>query len=123
MNSNDLYNVFSSLPGLETLTLSSRQPDQTDFVKYAIPGCRRRKIDILYQIRMGYELGEEVVKMLVWQAGLDQATATPPATLPPPALKVSDTLTDSSAVVWVIRGIEHKMLGNLYECVCQEAPG
>ncbi len=63
-------------------------------------------------------------KWQLWRQLLDDATAVSPATLPCPAPKINDRITDSdTSEVWVIKSIEELLFGNCWNCQCvQEVP-
>lgn len=110
------------VPGMEPGTLKSRRAgdSQASFTSYALELIRLKRLtkaEVAVLVR-GDEvhLAHRYRVCQVWQEHLDGASA--------PAPKAKDVFVDSAGAEWVVdRVLEHKLLGNVHNCLVFKSAG
>lgn len=86
------------------VTFGSRQAPGATFTNYSLTHVKRRPGE--QRSDMDPAVATSSLSWLIWQDDLDAVSAPRP--------KVSDKLTDSSGVSWIIDRVEHHLLGQVF---------
>lgn len=101
-----LPNVFSILPGLQTVTHYVMADGGTWGAGASVTDVEKRPLDATDKEAAGIRLDSEACAFAIWEANV---SSTP---------KQGDKITDASSVTWHVRSVSSDLLENRHVCAC-----